>query len=375
MREVAVIGAGLHPYGVFTDRHFVTMGVEACQRALRDAELDWSNIDVGYCGSVNLLPGCGHAISLALGTHGVAMTNVENASASGSAAFKEAYMAIASGMYDVAIAFGVDKLREFQQPPHDNNGRDVKKSTSGRWKMGSPAQVFAHLAREHMEQYGTTIDQLAMVSVKSHYNASLNPNAHFQKSVTIEEVHRARMVAEPLTTLHCCPWDEGAAAVVLCAAEITSRFTTKPCPKVLASVGTGLTGGDLFADLTTITAYKAYDMAGCSPQDLDLVELHDAFTIEEIIYCEALGLCPAGEGGRMAESGETGLRGRIPVNTSGGLISMGHPLGPTGLGQIAEILWQMRGQTGKRQVSNPRLALAHMVGAGGVCFIHILGLQ
>jgi acetyl-CoA acetyltransferase len=362
MREVVVLGAGLHRYGVFPEKHFVTMAVEACQRALEDAGITWDKVEAGYCGSVNLLPGCGQAIAMALGTQGAAMTNVENASASGSSAFREAYLAIASGRHDVVIAIGVDKLREYPSARQIGPGQSI------------PAQLFAQLAREHMVQYGTTIEQLALVSVKSHRNASFNPYAHFQKPVTLEEVNQARIVAEPLTVLHCCPWDEGAAAVVLCAAEVAVRFTQKPCPRVWASVAMGLTGGDPFADLTQVTAYRAYEMAGCHPEDLNLVELHDAFTIEEIIYCEALGLCPRGEGGQLVESGITAITGRIPVNTSGGLISMGHPLGPTGLGQMAEILWQMRGEAEGRQiVPHPRLGLAHMVGAGGVCFIHILG--
>jgi len=377
MREVVVLGAGLHRYGVFPEKDFVSMGVEACQRAFEDAEIRWQNVEAGYCASTNLLPGCGHAIARSLGANGAAMTNVENASASGSSAFREAYMTIAAGMHDVVIAIGVDKLRELRSYSPQPREPAEKTSTSRQQVPTSLIQVFAQLARDHMEQYGTTIDQLAKVSVKSHRNASFNPYAHFQKPVTIEEVHRARVVAEPLTVLHCCPWDEGAAAVVLCAAELASRFTQKPCPRVLASVGTGLPQGDPVADLTEmteVTAYKAYDMAGCGPQDINLVELHDAFTIEEIMYCEALGLCPKGEGGHLVESGETEVGGRIPVNTSGGLISMGHPIGPTGLGQIAEVLWEMRGQAGGRQVSNPRLGLVHMVGAGGVCFIHILGL-
>ena len=363
-----VLGAGLHRYGIYPDKPFVSMGVEACQRAFEDAGIRWQDVEVGYCGSTNITFGSGHAIALFLGTHGATMTNVENASASGSSAFREAYLAITSGLHDVAIAIGVDKLREYRRQDDETTTWKAPVNTG-------PARAFAMRAGTHMAQYGTTIDQLAMVSVKSHRNASFNPYAHYQQAVTIEEVHHARMVAEPLTVLHCCPWDEGAAAVVLCAAEVASRFTRKPCPRVLASVCTGLTGGDPTVDLTEVTAYKAYDMAGIGPQDLNLIECHDAFTIEEILYYEALGLCPRGEGGHLIESGETEVGGRIPVNTSGGLISMGHPIGPTGVGQIAEILWQMRGQAGGRQVpNNPRIGLAHMVGAGGVCFIHILGL-
>ncbi len=372
MREVVVLGAGLHPYGVFPDKHFVTMGVEACQLALNDAGIEWQNVNAGYCGSVNLLPGCGHIIAHTMGNHGAAITNVENASASGSSAFREAYLSIASGAYDVVIAMGVDKLRKATGPQQaaPKEGSSITKGIGGT----GPAQMFAQIARQHMDKYGTTIDQLAQVSVKNHGNAMSNPYAHFRNPVTLEDVHRARMVAEPFTVLHCCPWDEGAAAVVLCAQEIAPRFTGKPFPRVLASVCTGLTGGDSLNDLTAVTAYRAYDAAGLGPEDIDLVELHDAFTIEEILYTEALGLCPEGEGGRLVETHQTEVNGRIPVNTSGGLLSMGHPLGPTGLGQIAEILWQLRGEAGERQVAHARSGLAHMVGAGGVCFISILGL-
>jgi len=183
------------------------------------------------------------------------------------------------------------------------------------------------------------------------------------------------VVADPLTVLHCCPWDEGAAAVILCAKDIVHKYTSKPCPKVLASACHGNAEIDPLVEMTQITASKAYNMAGIGPRDLNLVEVHDAATIEEILYYEALDLCPMGEGGRLVESGATAINGRIPVNTSGGLLSMGHPIGPTGVGQIAELLWQMRGEAGPRQIiKSPRIGLAHMVGAGGVCFIHILGL-
>lgn len=374
MREVAVLGAGLHKYGFFPEKHYIAMAMEACGRAFEDSAATWNDIDSLYCGSVNLLPGCGHVVAMSLGTSGAAVTNVENASASGSSAFREAYLAISSGLHDVVLALGVDKLRPAKSSPTEGKPEQASATPKSQWQA-LPAQLFAEIARDHMAKYGTTIDQMAKVSVKSHRNASFNPYAHFQHPVTLEEVHQARMVAEPLTVLHCCPWDEGAAAVVLCAAELAPRFTEKPCPRVMASVCKGLLGGDPLMDLTHITALKAYEQAGIGPQDLDLVELHDAFTIEEIMYAEALGLCQWGEGGRLVESGETEIDGRIPINTDGGLISMGHPLGPTGLGQMAELLWQLRGEAGGRQVKEPRLGLAHMMGAGGVCFIHILGLQ
>ncbi|MDP2919772.1 MAG: thiolase family protein [Dehalococcoidia bacterium] len=370
-REVVVLGAGLYRYGIYPEVPYVDMGVTACQRALEDSGLEWQDIEVGYCANTNLPNAAGHIIAGMMGATGITMTNVENASASGNAAFREAYLAVAAGAHDVAIAIGVDKLRSYRETTSSEDKQPVVKAPINTGMM----RGFAQRAREHMARYGTTIDQLAMVSVKSHRNASFNPYAHFQTPVTLEEVHRARMVAEPLTVLHCCPWDEGGAAVILCAAEIAPRFNSKPCPGVLASACTGYTGADPLVELTQVTAYKAYEMAGLGPEDLDMVEVHDAATIEEILYYEALGLCAMGEGGRLIESGATEITGRIPVNSSGGLISMGHPIGPTGLGQLAEILWQMRGQAGERQINqSPRNGLAHMVGAGGVCFIHILGL-
>jgi acetyl-CoA acetyltransferase len=260
MRDVVVLGAGLHRYGLFPDETTIGMGVEACGRAFEDAGIAWSDVEVGYCASGRQTAFTGHAIAGSLGTFGATMTNVENASASGCSAFREAYMAIASGLHEVAIAIGVDKLREYRRTD----------STDGKARVKAPESIgmmqgFAQRAREHMAQYGTTVDQLARISVKSHRNGSLNPYAHFQEPVTLEEVRAARMVAEPLTVLHCCPWDDGAAAVVLASAEVAARFTQKPCPRVLASACTGMTGGDPLVELTQLTAYKAYDAAGCGP--------------------------------------------------------------------------------------------------------------
>jgi acetyl-CoA acetyltransferase len=375
MRDVVVLGAGIHPYGRFPDEHYTAMAVEACQKAFVDAGVAWKEVGALYCGSVSLLPGCGHAVAFTLGPNGAPVTNVENASASGSSAFREAFLSIALGEHDLVVALGVDKLKA------NKGSRQMIDQGADPNEQFTPAHLFAKMARDHMERYGTTIDQLARVSVKSHFNASLNPNAHFRQPVTLEEVHTARVVADPLTVLHCCPWDEGAAAVILAAADRASRFTSKSCPRVLASVAKGLPGPEALlnmtsalTDLTRSTADEAYKRAAIVPKDLGIVELHDAFTIEEILYCESLGLCAPGEGGPFVESGATEIGGKTPVNTDGGLLSMGHPLGPTGLGQIAEILLQMRGEAGQRQIAvPPQYGLVHMVAAGGVCVIHILG--
>jgi acetyl-CoA acetyltransferase len=304
-----------------------------------------------------------------MGLTGLGVTNVENASASGSAAFREATLAVASGAHDIAIAIGVDKtlLRTPKQSRQSSADQASKPVPAG------PVQIFAEIAKQHMREYGITRDQLAQVSVKSHYNASLNLYAHFQKAVTLEEVHNARMVADPLTVLHCCPWGDGGAAAIVCSKGVAKKYTDKVCPLVVASTLKSMfPDRDPMISLTEVSAQIVYEEAGIGPKDLDLIELHDAFTIEEIIYTEALGLCREGEGGRMVEEGITALDGRHPINSSGGLISMGHPIGPTGVGQVAEILWQMRGECGKRQIPKPvNRAMAHMVGAGGVCIIHL----
>jgi acetyl-CoA acetyltransferase len=394
MRDVVVIGAGLHRYGVFPEKTTVEMGTEAISRALEDAGMAWEDIEAAYCGTVQPHVSGGHAICNRMGYTGLGITVVENASASGSCAFREAYLSVASGENDIVLAFGVDNLgaqllapppvtaqpqpktgseapplAEQPRPEQEQDERvDVK------FRKVLPVQYFAGLAQRYMKEYGVTREQLGQVSVKSHLNASLNHHAHFQKPCTLEQANNpARMVADPLTVLHCCPMDDGAAAVIVCAREIAGKFTGTPCPTVAASVNRSTPpAGDFFVTLTRLASREAYGKAGIGPEDLDLIELHDAFTIEEIIYLESLGLCETGQGGKLVQEGVTAIDGKHPVNSSGGLISMGHPVGPTGVGQVAEILWQMRGECGRRQIPKPvNTALAHMVGAGGVCTIHV----
>ena len=373
MRDVVMVGAGLHRYGVFPEKNAIELGTVAIHRALDDAGCQWTDIEAVYCGTVRLGMSAGHNICRHMGTTGLAITNVENASASGSSAFREAYLAVAAGEHDVILALGVDKLVE---PPAKFLQEDAAGKQTSALKL--PVHSFAELAQYYMQTYGITREHLAQVSVKSHYNASLNPYAHFQRAITLEEVQHARLVADPFTVMHCCPWDEGAAAVVVCTREVAGRFTSQLCPTIVASVVRSTHTADMHpllfpSRLTAATARLAYERSGYGPQDLQLIELHDAFTIEKLVYYEALGLVPEGEGVTLLHDESTALTGRIPVNSSGGLISMGHPLGPTGLGQIAEILWQMRRVAGPRQIpQDVHVALAHMVGAGGVCVIHIL---
>ncbi|MFO7965068.1 MAG: thiolase family protein [Desulfobacterales bacterium] len=373
MREVVVLGAGLHRYGLFPETSIAELGAEAVRGALADANITWENIETAYCGTTQPGWSVGHQVCQTLGFTGLGIMNIENASASGSSAFREAYLSVLSGEHDVALAFGVDKTKPPKLSPSGRN-KDEKTAKAGDKHFTSPVEIFAAITRQHMDAYGTTIDQLARVAVKNRHNAALNPHAQFQSPVTIEEVHQSRMIAEPVTKLHCCPWGDGAAAVIVCEKKQAEKYTDKVCPRVAASVlKSTIPDEDPMFSLTRLCAHIAYEQAGADPEDLDLIELHDAFTIEEIIYAEALGLCPRGEGGRLVETGETALTGNHVINSSGGLLSMGHPLGPTGVGQIAEILWQMRGECHKRQIRKPvNLAMAHMVGAGGVCAIHLL---
>lgn len=396
LQDVAVVGAGLHPYGKFDDLTYHDLAQVAIHGALESAAIEWEQVDAGWCGHTQGGITLGARIFSKLGKTGLSITNVENASASGSYAFRGAWLEVASGQCDVAIALGVDKRTREISPQFVEAGiealqaeeakasakRGAASSSAGAksdskkaFRPFSPVAKFAVMAREHMDQYGTTIDQLAQVSVKQHENAALNKYAQYQKAVTLQEVHGARMLVDPLTVLHSCPFGDGAAAVILMSAAAVERFGVEEPVWVRASVSESQQGDDDLDATTEKAARRAYEISGIGPDQIGMVELHDAFTIEEIVYIESLGLCPVGEGGKLVESGATARDGRIPVNSSGGLLAMGHPFGPTGIGQIAEIYWQLRGEAVDRQIpSRPRSGLAHMVGMGGTCIIQVFSL-
>ncbi|HEX4336619.1 MAG TPA: thiolase family protein [Polyangiaceae bacterium] len=370
MRQVAVIGVGLHPYGKWPDEEPKQLAHTAIGAALSTAGIGWKDVQTAWCGHTSLGMTAGARLFAPLGRTGLSITNVENASATGSYAFRGAYTDVATGEFDIALALGVDMLPRRDKAPSAESKppeKTVRPPTA-------PMLKFAKDAREHMEKYGTTLDQLGQVSVKQHFNGARNPNAQFQKEVTLAEVHAAREVVAPLTVLHCCPFGDGAAAAVLVSEDVVRRLGIEQPVWVAASVSQSAVGseGDLTA-LTATTAHEAYRRSGIGPTELGMVELHDAATIEEIQYAEALGLCAEGQGGKLVAEGATAITGRIPINSSGGLLAMGHPFGPTGLGQIAEIFWQLRGQAGARQIpARPRTGLAHMVGLGGTCVVHVL---
>ena len=375
MRRVAVIGVGLHAYGKWRDKKPKELAETAIRGALQTAGLSWKDMQSAWCGHTSLGMTAGARLFAPLGQTALSITNVENASATGSYAFRGAYLEVASGEFDIALALGVDMMPRREAPaaaPTPKSEASEGKDKPSRPPTG-PMLKFAADARAHMEKYGTTLDQLAQVSVKQHDNAALNPYAQYRERVTLEQVHAARVVADPLTVLHCCPFGDGAAAAVLASEDVVRRLGIQNPVWVATSVSrsTDAAAPEL-TDLTQATAKVAYERAGIGPKDLGLVELHDAATIEEIQYAESLGLCAEGQGGPLVASGATARGGSIPINASGGLLGMGHPFGPTGLGQIAEIFWQMRGEAGERQIPvPPKVSLAHMVGLGGTCVIHV----
>jgi acetyl-CoA acetyltransferase len=379
MRKVAVIGVGLHPYGRWRDKKPKELARTAIEGALSGAGLQWKDLQSAWCGHTGLGMTAGARLFAPLGRTGLSITNVENASATGSYAFRGAVLEVASGEFDIALALGIDMLPRrgrsgaSDAPERDTDAGGASRKESKPRPPTGPMLKFAQDAQAHMDRYGTTIDQLAQVSVKQHYNAARNPYAQFQEEVTLEQVHAARMVAPPLTVLHCCPFGDGAAAAIVASEDVVERMAIEDPVWVAASVSRSSAEGEELTDLTAAAARIAYERSGIGPDELGMVELHDAATIEEIQYAESLGLCAEGEGGRLVEEGATAIDGRVPINSSGGLLAMGHPFGPTGLGQIAEIYWQLRGEAGERQIpSRPRNGLAHMVGLGGICILHVL---
>jgi len=318
----------------------------------------------------------GQRILKIVGLTGLPIINIENACSSSSTAFREAWIAVAAGIYDAALVIGVEKLTKF--------GGGTLPLEKEDWEVAHglvmPA-LYAMRARRYMHEYGLTEDQLAMVSVKARKHGGLNPDAQFRDPVTIEQVKQARPVADPLTLFHCCPSGDGAAAVVICSAEKARQYTTSPVRVLGSEINSGnyMTG---FRDMTSpeITvrgAEQLYEEAGIGPEDVDLAEVHDAFAIAELLYYEALGFCAKGDAARLLEDGETSLGGRIPVNPSGGLLAKGHPIGATGVAQIVEIVRQLRGHCGDRQVEGAKIGLTHCTGGGisgfdhGVCSIHL----
>ena len=348
-RPVHVIGVGLHRYQRKSDTTYVQLGLVAVREALADAGLAWTDVETAYTGTALLGMGASRIMLSRLGATGIPMAQVENASASGSTAVAQACLAVASGQVDVALAVGVDK-------PRGGLGAAPGEAGIDNLEGGTvvPFTHFALLASQYMDTHGVTAEQVAAVAVKNHRNGAANPYAQRQKTRTLEEV-MAEPISGPLTRLQCCPVGEGAAAVIVAAGDALDRLgiARARAVRVLASAtrteGLYDPGVGIDAALTAETAAVGFDQAGLAPSDLDVLEVHDAFSIEELLYTEALGLCDEGSAARQLAAGEFDIGGRCAVSPSGGLLAMGHPIGPTGAGQIAEVTRQLRGEAGDRQ--------------------------
>ena len=376
MREVAVIGVGQSVFGKLPEKSVVELGREAVVAALKDAGVSPKDIQVAYATQAGMTA---QRILKEVGIAFIEMVNVENACAGGSTAFRGVWKEIASGHYDMGIALGVQSMTTSPIAGRliPAGGGDLE----GQLGLTMPG-IFAILARRQMEQYGSTVEDFAEVSVKNHHHGCLNPYAQYRKEFTVEDILNSRMICEPITLLQCCPNTDGGAAAIVCSMDVARRYTKQP----IRVIGSALLSGDyryLHQDITTsaigtVTAKKAYEMAGVGPEDIDVVELHDAFANEEILRYEELGLCPPGEGTRLVREKATWVGGRIPVNPSGGLLALGHPLSASGVRNIGEIVLHLRGQAGERQTPNAKVGLAHMLGGAvagleaGACSVHIL---
>jgi acetyl-CoA acetyltransferase len=372
LRPVYVVGTGLHRYQRLSETPYVTLGLVAVRAALNDAGIEWPAVESAYTGTALIGMAASRPMLRHLGATGIAMAQVENASASGSTAFRQACLDVASGISDVALAVGVDKPGMVNGAPGKTRIRDL---------VGARVVPFTHfalLANEYMNHYDVSAEQVAQVAVKNNRNGANNPFAQRQKAVTLEEVMAGPAISGTLTRLQCCPVGEGAAAVIVASDDAIEKLkiNRNRAVRAVASVSRservyqGAKNHD--AELTRETVAQAYDEAKIGPNDLDVIELHDAFTIEELLYVEAMGLCAEGEGAAMIGSGATDIGGKCAISASGGLLAMGHPIGPTGAGQIVEIARQLRGEAGVRQQPNAKTGLAHMVGVGAVCVVHVL---
>jgi benzoylsuccinyl-CoA thiolase BbsB subunit len=382
MRGVYVLGVGTTACGKFPDKPAHILGREAAWAAIKDAGIHPRRIEIAFCGHVYQGMGVGQRTLKEIGLVGQPVVNVEGACGSGTLSFWEAWRSIAYGQYDIALALGVENLsRILSGGPLPLEEDDIEVAMG----MGMPA-LYAMRAKRYMEEYGVTAEQLAKVVVKSRKHAALNPIAQYRKETTIEEVLNSPMIADPLTRSQCCPVGDAAAAAVLCSEDLVKELATKKPIKVLgcaAQSGKYSSPEKLICDPSenvARTSKMAYEMAGLGPEDMDVAEIHDAFSIAEMLVYEALGFCEKGAGFRLIEEERTSLGGDIVVNPGGGLLSRGHPVGATGLLQTAEIVWQLRGEAGARQVEGAKVGIIETMGGaqpamdGITCVVSILGV-
>ena len=382
MRRVAIIGAGMTKFGEHWEKGFRELVVEAGIKAVEDAKISGENITAGYVGTMasGKLIGQEHIGALIadyMGLNPIPITRVEGACASGSLALRQGVMAVASGMHDIVVVGGVEKMTDMATG-------DVSDALGGagdqEWELFLGATfpgLYALMAKRHMHEFGTTEEMMASVAVKNHKHGSKNPYAQFQKEISMDDVLNSKMVADPLKVFDCSPITDGAAAVILAPLEIAESYTKKPVEVAAsgqASDTIALDNREKLSEIsaTRFAAEKAYARAGITAKDIDVAEVHDCFTIAEIMAIEDLGFFKKGDGGKASLEGRTSFGGDVVVNTSGGLKSAGHPVGATGIKQAVEIAWQLRGDAGERQVKDAEIGLSHNVGgSGATAVVHV----
>ena len=388
--RAAIAGVGMTHFGKHLELGLKAIGAEAVRAALDDARMEAADLEAAFVGNAaaGLVTGqeCirGQVILRSLGIGRIPVINVENACASASTALHQACIAVTSGFCDVALALGVEKLYhedkrksfaafsgavdvellagllEALKQRDGGEGRPEGESGGAGQKRSMFMDIYAAAARAHMERYGTTVEQFAAVAAKNSFHGSLNPRAQFREVLSIEDVLAAPMIADPLTRPMCSPIGDGAAAVVVISARKARALGMRRPVRVRCCVlHSGWDHGGDEPGTVEVCAREAFEQAGLGPEDLDVVECHDASAPAEIMAYEALGLCGKGEGGALIDSGATRLGSRVPVNTSGGLLRKGHPVGATGIAQIVELTEQLQGRAGRRQVEGARIGLAH----------------
>jgi len=389
MDNVYIIGVGMNRFGKYLDGSVRGMAGDAIKLVLEDAGLEKDDIQAAYVANTfwgmfsNQHSIRGEVMLWDTGLRGIPIVNCENACAGASTALHLGYTAIRAGMYDVVLALGSEKItnenkalslgayatcmdvENFEQ--HINMFMELNKQLDFKPPEGETApgegrsifmDAYAMGARWHMKNFGTTQRQLAAICAKNHWHGSMNPKAQYQEDMSLEEVIAAKPVTYPLTRPMCAPVGDGAAAAILCSERYLKKLSGARPVKICASVlGSGTDRGLDGVDIGERLSKKAYEIAGVGPMDIDLAELHDATAYGELHQYEAMGFCPVGEGGPFAESGATKIGGKIPVNTSGGLECRGHPIGASGLAQFHEVVEQLRGESGKRQVQGARIGL------------------
>jgi acetyl-CoA acyltransferase len=374
-RDVCVIGVGMTKFER-CERDFTELVHEAVGSALEMSGVAPERFEQAFAGYVNGMSTQGQRALYGMGIGGLPVYNVHNYCSTGSTALHLGYQAIASGMNECVLAFGFEKMQKGPLEKQLSGLENIAKETD----KGAPpvaARMFGDGGRQHMELYGTTKEQFAKVSVKNHRHSVNNPRSQYREACSLEEVLASRMVYDPLTILQCCPTSDGAGAAILCSEEFAKKQGISRPVKIVAqamqtdrmedfAIGAlGMIG----VGMSRRAAEKVYEQAGLGPKDVQVIELHDCFSTNELVTYESLGLCGEGEGGRLIDEDQVTYGGKWVVNPSGGLLSKGHPLGATGLAQCSELVWQLMGMAEKRQVEGARVALQHNVGLGGACVV------